>query len=162
MGTLAPFAAHIADAGGSLEGTTLESADFGFGVRELSAGISGSRNGANVEFIKRYDAGQRVHRNPIFYAGVLDADLTLIEGVWMLTERGERLTGGFRMQRGSKGSKAAAKRKAREPLFAGVEGTRKKVVVVPGSRKSPKLPRNRASRWIDRLALAPVGFGTTL
>jgi hypothetical protein len=121
MGKLAQFAAHISDAGGSFDGTTLESTDFGLGVTELSASISGSREGANVEFVKRYDAGQRVGRNPIFYAGVLNADLTLIDGIWTLTDRGQRLSGGFRMQRGSKGPKAAVKREAKEPVLAGVE-----------------------------------------
>ena len=40
MGTLAQFAAHITDAGGSFDGTTLESADFGLGVRELSGAMT--------------------------------------------------------------------------------------------------------------------------
>ena len=134
MGTLAQFAAHISDVGGSLEGTTLETVNFGAGHSELSAAISGARDGANVEFIKRYDAGQPVHRKPIFYAGVVNADLTQIDGIWTLQDHG-RYTGGFRMQRGSGGSKAAAKREAKEPVAVGAASGRKRVVIVPGKKK---------------------------
>jgi len=116
IGSLAQFAAHINDAAASFDGTTLETVNFGAGRKELTASISGSRDGANVEFIKRYDAGQRVHRQPIFYAGLLNADLTLIEGLWALSDRIGRVTGGFRMQRGSSGAKAAVKREAEEPV----------------------------------------------
>jgi hypothetical protein len=116
IGSLAQFAAHINDATGSIDGTTLETVNFGAGRKELTASISGSRDGANVEFIKRYDAGQRVHRQPIFYAGILNADLTLIEGLWALSDRIGRVTGGFRMQRGSSGAKVAVTREAKEPV----------------------------------------------
>jgi hypothetical protein len=114
-GTLAQFAAHITDAAGRLDGTTLESMRLGRGLVELSACIDGSRNGAVVQFIKRYDAGQRIHREPIFYAGELNADLTVIEGRWTLKELIFRMNGGFRMQRGSQGAKAAVTRKAKAP-----------------------------------------------
>lgn len=119
-GTLAQFAAHISDKGDSFDGTTLETARFTGKSREFTASISGSRDGATVEFIKRYDAGQRIHRNPIFYAGAINADLTQIDGIWALDDRG-RLTGGFRMQRGSKGPKAAVTREAKEPVLVGVK-----------------------------------------
>ena len=82
-----------------------------------------------MEFTKRYDAGERVHRSPIFYAGVLNADLTLIEGIWTLRDHDGRLTGGFRMQRGGKGPKAAVTREASEPVLAGVESRRRQVWV---------------------------------
>ena len=116
MGSLTQFAAHIQDQGASFEGTTLESADFGRGLRELTACITGARDGASVEFVKRYDAGQGVHREPIFYAGTIDADLTFIEGRWLLTEWIYRVTGGFRMKRGSQGAAAAVKRETRAPV----------------------------------------------
>lgn len=119
MGSLTQFAAHIKDVGGSFEGTTLESADIGQGLRELTACVTGSRDGANVEFIKRYDAGQSIHREPIFYAGTIDADLTFIEGRWLLTEWIYRLTGGFRMKRGSQGATAAVRRETRAPVTVG-------------------------------------------
>ena len=116
IGPPTQFAAHIQDHGASFEGTTLESADFGRGVQELAASITGDRDGANVEFVKRYDKGQGVHREPIFYAGVVDADLTLIEGRWLLTEWIYRVTGGFRMKRGSQGAAAAVRRETRVPV----------------------------------------------
>jgi hypothetical protein len=124
MGTLAQFAAHINDAGNSFEGTTLETTNFGLGPTELTASISGARDSGNVEFIKRYDAGQRVHRDPIFYAGIVNADLTQIDGIWTLQDRSGRLTGGFRMIRGSGGPKAAVKREAKEPVTVGAADRR--------------------------------------
>jgi hypothetical protein len=114
-GTLAQFAAHISDAGGSFDGTTLETANFGLGPRELTAVISGSRDAATVEFIKRYDTGQRIHRSPIFYAGAVNADLKQIQGIWTLKLLMGQLSGGFRMQRGSHGAKAAVTRRAKVP-----------------------------------------------
>ncbi len=73
----------------------------------------------------------------LIYAGLLNADLTQIDGIWT-TEDGGRLTGGFRMLRGSGGPKAAVTRAAREPIFAEAQKERKKVAVVPGSRKPKK------------------------
>ncbi len=116
MGSLAQFAAHIADVAGAVEGTTLETVNWGRGLTELTACINGSRDGAAVEFVKRYDAGLRAHRAPIFYAGVANADLTVIEGRWALKQLIFRATGGFRMQRGSQGAKTAVKREAKEPV----------------------------------------------
>mgnify|MGYP003576097050 CR=1 FL=1 len=116
MGKLTQFAAHITDSGDGFEGTTLESADIGWGVRELTACITGVREGAKVEFVKRYDAGQRVHREPIFYAGDVDAALTVIEGRWLLTEWIFRLNGGFRMKRGSQAAALVEKRETRAPV----------------------------------------------
>ncbi len=136
MGTLAQFAAHINDAGGGFEGTTLETVNFGRGGTELTATISGGRDGANVEFIKRYDAGQRVHRDPIFYAGLVNADLSQIDGIWTLQDRSGRLTGGFRMQRGSGGPKAAVQREAKEPVTVGAQDRRPTVA-------PPKRPPGR-------------------
>lgn len=148
MGVLTQFAAHLQDHGGRLDGTTLESADFGSGMRELTAQIWGSCDGTNVEFVKRYDAGQGVHGEPIFYAGVIDADQTVIDGQWTLTEWVYRLTGGFRMTRGTRGAAAAVKREAREPVLVGAGSRRKQVVVTPGTRRRPKPPKG-ASRWLD-------------
>ena len=133
MGTLAQFAAHISDAGNAFDGTTLESVNYGAGLKELTASISGARDSANVEFIKRYDAGQRIHRLPIFYAGILNADLTQIDGLWTLKELFFRMNGGFRMQRGSQGAKAAVTRKAKAPEPVG--GNKQPDRCGEGSRK---------------------------
>jgi hypothetical protein len=125
-GTLCQFAAHIKDAGGSFDGTTLEAANFGAGSQELTAVITGSREGAVVQFTKRYDAGQRVHREPIFYAGEINSDLTYIEGRWTLKELIFRMNGGFRMQRGSSGAKSAVMRSVEEKAPALVGAGRRK------------------------------------
>jgi hypothetical protein len=127
-GTLAQFAAHINDAGAAFDGTTLETAKFWSRSIELTASISGERTGAAVEFIKRYDPGQRVHRNPIFYAGALNADFTQIDGIWATEDHGH-LTGGFRMLRGGKGPKAAVKREAKEPALAEAENKWRQVPI---------------------------------
>jgi hypothetical protein len=116
MGMRTQFAAHIQDRGDSFDGTTLESTDFGHGLRELAASITGSRDGRSIEFTKRYDAGQSAHREPIFYAGTIDGDLSFIEGRWLLAEWIYRTTGGFRMKRGSQGAAAAVKRETRAPV----------------------------------------------
>jgi hypothetical protein len=118
LGPRTPFAAHISETGGSFDGTTLEPATFGIGQSELSACISGAREGATVGFTKRYDPAPGLHQQPIRYSGTANADLTVIEGDWILYDGGF-LRGGFRMRRGSPGAKAARKRKARVPVKVG-------------------------------------------
>jgi hypothetical protein len=100
-----PFTAHIIDQGGSLSGTTLEPATFGSpGLADLSADIRGARGALSVGFTKVYHAAPGVHREPIAYAGTVDAKLTTIEGDW-------RLPGGFSgrfvLQRASRGVAAS-------------------------------------------------------
>jgi hypothetical protein len=90
-----------------------------------------------VQFVKRYDGGQRVHRDPIFYAGDLNSDLTFIEGRWTLTQLVFRISGGFRMQRGSKGPRAAVTRKVEEkaPVLVGANTTDRPRVAEPLKRR---------------------------
>lgn len=105
-----PFSAHIADAAGSVSGTTLEPATFGApGLTELSADITGSRTGLMLAFIKIYHPAPGVHRNPIHYSGALDAKFTVIEGDWRFADG---FSGRFILTRASRGAKAAARRRA--------------------------------------------------
>jgi hypothetical protein len=78
-----PFTAHIIDSAGDLSGTTLEPNRFAAGApADLSASLTGSRGNGSVRFTKVYDAAPGLHRLPIHYSGSVDANFTLIDGVW--------------------------------------------------------------------------------
>lgn len=100
-----PFTAHIIEEGGSLSGTTLEPATFGSpGLAELSADIRGARGALSVQFTKVYHTAPGVHREPIAYAGTVDAKVTTIEGDWRLPSG---FSGRFVLQRASRGVAAS-------------------------------------------------------
>lgn len=102
-----PFSAHITEAGGSLTGSTLEPATFGAPfLAELSADISGGRDGQAVDFTKIYHPAPGVHRTPIAYSGTVDDKLTVIEGEWRFPDGW--WSGRFVMERASRGAKAEA------------------------------------------------------
>ncbi|MDP3738307.1 MAG: hypothetical protein Q8R02_13010 [Hyphomonadaceae bacterium] len=109
------FAAHVTDTGGSLSGTTLEPATFGAGLGDLSANITGARDGASVDFTKIYDPVPGVHQNPILYSGTVNSDLAVIDGGWVFRDHGT-WRGGFQMRRTSPRTKAAAKREATKTI----------------------------------------------
>jgi hypothetical protein len=102
-----PFTAHFIDTDGSLSGTTLEPATFGAGPGDLSAELAGVRGDLSVRFTKRYDPAPGVHRDPIFYDGVVDVKFTMIEGGWTLSSEHGRMTGRFVLVRVSRGVQAA-------------------------------------------------------
>jgi hypothetical protein len=105
-----PFTAHIIETAGSLTGTTLEPATFGLpGLAELSADITGAHGAQNVRFTKVYHSAQGVHRDPISYAGTVDAKLTSIEGDWRLPSG---FSGRFVLVRASRGVKAKRAKKS--------------------------------------------------
>ena len=105
-----PFTAHIIETGGSFTGTTLEPATFGSpGLTELSADIAGSRGDLSVRFTKVYHPSQGAHRDPIFYAGIVDEKLTRIEGDWRFASG---FAGRFMLVRASRGAQAAVKKQA--------------------------------------------------
>lgn len=104
-----PFSAHIVDSLGTMTGTTLEPNTFAHpGLIELSADINGSRGELSVQFSKLYHPAPGVHREPIFYAGTVDAHFTIIDGDWTFG-RGSPLIGSgrFVLVRVSRGAKAA-------------------------------------------------------
>jgi len=105
------FAAHVVETAGSLGGTTLENAP---GWGELSAVLTGARNGSDVTFTKVYDETKRLRASPIAYTGAADASLAVIEGEWVLLERNP-LRGGFIMRRLPQ-AKQSAKREMADTL----------------------------------------------
>ncbi len=103
------FAAYLIETGGGLEGTTLERI-LTLGGREMSATLIGVRSGTGVSFTKVYDQADEFGAAPISYSGTANADLTLIEGEWVIQDRGAlAMRGGFRMRR-VRGQKARARR----------------------------------------------------
>jgi len=100
-----PFSAHIIDSLGSITGTTLEPNTFAHpGLVELSAEISGQRGELTVQFNKLYHPAPGVHRHPIFYAGTVDANFTMIDGEWRFNNG---FSGRFVLVRVSRGAQAA-------------------------------------------------------
>jgi hypothetical protein len=103
------FAATLAESLGSLTGATLEPAPNWLApVAELSATLSGTRQGPEVTFSKVYDGQAQLGLVPIAYTGAANAELDVIEGDWSLI--GQNLTGGFVMRRVKSGKKAAARK----------------------------------------------------
>jgi hypothetical protein len=101
-----PFSAHLVDSLGTITGTTLEPNTFAHpGLIELSADINGSRGELSVRFTKLYHAAPGVHRDPIFYSGVIDPNFTMIDGEWRFADG---FSGRFVLVRVSRGATAAA------------------------------------------------------
>lgn len=146
------FAAHISETGGSFDGTTLEADIFDDLPGEISASIAGVRGSSDVSFTKRYDPHPHpdVHEFPIFYAGVVNSDLTVIEGDRSIPAYGH-WRGGFHMRRGSTGSKASITRKAKEPVLVSVKSRRGKSGSKPENRD-----KSRGSSWSDRATLGGI------
>lgn len=104
-GSPVPFSAHIIDSLGSITGTTLEPNTFAHpGLIELSADIAGTRGELSVRFNKLYHPAPGAHREPIFYAGTVDSNFTMIDGDWRLSNG---FSGRFVLVRVSRGAKAA-------------------------------------------------------
>lgn len=104
-GSPVPFSAHIIDSLGSITGTTLEPNTFAHpGLIELSADILGTRGELSVRFNKLYHPAPGVHLDPIFYAGTVDSNFTMIDGDWRFANG---FSGRFVLVRVSRGAKAA-------------------------------------------------------
>jgi hypothetical protein len=100
-----PFSAHLIDSLGTISGTTLEPNTFAHpGLIELSADISGARGELSVRFTKIYHPAPGVHRDPIFYSGVVDPNFTMIDGDWRFADG---FSGRFVLVRVSRGAALA-------------------------------------------------------
>lgn len=78
------FVATLIESGSHLSGTTFESAVGQAGAPlTLNAMIEGTRAGASVAFIKRYD-GSGGWYHGVGYEGVLNSERTEIEGRWSI------------------------------------------------------------------------------
>ena len=76
------FAALLDDAAGALWGSTLEERKLAGDGAEVSAQLTGARDGYDVELRKAYDVGQGMHEDVIVYRGTLSDDCNVIEGQW--------------------------------------------------------------------------------
>lgn len=117
-------------AGGALSGTISEPNSIGMSSRELSAFLSGQREGRAVSFAKTYDgASDAAHR--VEYSGELSEDGRRIAGHWIV----EYMTGPFEMTReilDEQAEEDEMKAEIKEPLAeptlsAGVEPGRKEL-----------------------------------
>lgn len=103
------FSAHLAEAAGALDGTTLELVDLGAGDIELSANLAGARAGATVTFTKVYHPKPNFRFDPIQYVGACNDTFTRIEGIWRIPPHH---SGRFVMHRASFGAKAEVRQTA--------------------------------------------------
>ncbi len=102
-----PFTAHFIDTNGDLTGSTLEPNRFANpDLLELSASLTGARGDLSVRFTKLYNPAPGVHRQPIFYTGVVDASFTMIDGEWSFAPE-YAMSGRFVLVRVSRGETAA-------------------------------------------------------
>jgi hypothetical protein len=82
-GTSVSFVATLIQSGGSVTGSTHEPSILG--GRTASAMLAGSRHAGSVTFVKTYDGGGSIYRNPVHYDGRLNGDATEIEGRWTIS-----------------------------------------------------------------------------
>lgn len=113
-GNPTPFSAHLVDTAGEIEGTTLEPNTWApGGPEELSATLTGQRGDLSVRFIKLYTPAAGVHHLPIFYSGLVDPGLTMIDGDWRFEAQGQP-SGRFVLVRVSRGAQAKSVERAVE------------------------------------------------
>jgi hypothetical protein len=93
-GPTTPFVARIEEEAGSLTGTIMEPNTVGLSSDELEAVLTGTREGAAVDFTKTYD-GSSDAAHAVDYVGRLAEDGNMVTGVWSLGE----LDGSFEMRR---------------------------------------------------------------
>ena len=82
-----PFVATLLESGRFVTGTTHEIASRGRAVGQtLYALVDGTRNGANLCFVKQYShSGENSgYEMPVQYEGLLSADGSEVEGQWMI------------------------------------------------------------------------------
>ena len=78
------FGATLIEVGSTITGSTHEPGIFPTGVADmLYATLLGSREGAEIAFVKTYD-GRGGWSHSVHYTGTLTEDHTEIEGTWML------------------------------------------------------------------------------
>lgn len=80
------FNAQITESGGAFVGVTQEPNEFlQDAVSVLHGEIEGHREGSAVTFTKFYNHGHDATRHSIRYEGTVDANLTQIEGRWIVS-----------------------------------------------------------------------------
>jgi hypothetical protein len=82
--TPVPMSVDLSDENGQLSGRTTEPNTFGDpSASQLFADVSGSRSGARIQFVKRYDGTGGQHHS-VQYSGTIDALGSQISGTWSL------------------------------------------------------------------------------
>lgn len=116
-----PFNAVLTEVDGGMTGETVEPNTFSSEPSyELFASLAGRREGGLVSFIKTYEpapmAGHEVR-----YEGVVNPELTRIEGEWTTVETGGGWSGPFVMSRSHFGDEAARARAVAEETIDAAE-----------------------------------------
>lgn len=106
------FAALLDDAAGALSGSTLEERKLAGDGVEVSAQLTGGRDGYDIELRKAYDADQGMHADTIVYRGSLSDDFNVIEGSWHFLAT-PSWTGYFIMRRSTKLRRRRLRRRSR-------------------------------------------------
>jgi hypothetical protein len=145
LGPTTPFLARIVDEDGRLSGDIVEPNTVGATSEQLQSFLSGTRQGASIDFVKAYD-GSSDAAHAVDYVGRMSGDGMSITGVWSLAD----LDGPFEMFREAVWEEVTGVEAVVEPLSAGkLAGTPTNFVrpeLVEGSASS--LPAEREEkRW---------------
>jgi hypothetical protein len=101
------FLATVIETDGTLAGNVTEPCPLpGCSSSTHSASIAGHRSGSTVSFVKRYEPNGCGY-DTVFYEGVVNAEVTEIDGRWRLTTS-PPLSGTFLMVRSTKPAQAIA------------------------------------------------------
>lgn len=115
LGPTTPFLARIVDEGGKLSGDILEPNTIGSSSEQLQSFISGTRQGAAVDWVKAYD-GASDAAHAVDYVGWLSGDGMSVTGVWSLAD----LDGPFEMHREAVWDEARGEEASMAPLHTSV------------------------------------------
>ena len=111
LGPTTPFLARIEDHDGKLSGDIMEPNTVGPSSEQLQSFLSGTREGASVDFVKAYD-GASDAAHAVDYVGCLSGDGMMITGVWSLAV----LDGSFEMYREAVWEQVTGEEVVVEPL----------------------------------------------
>lgn len=105
------FVAWFDDTNGVLRGSAVEPNTFGpIEHDELTADLTGSRDGTAISFAKIYTPDTDVVQPPVHYSGDANHDFTQVRGVWRFA-RNKDWTGQFALIRLAGGINEAVARK---------------------------------------------------
>lgn len=108
-----PFVATLLQIGESLSGTIDEPrSDGGPSDQRMVAKVDGTRNGAMLNFTKRYDGTNASYDRPVLYEGNVNADATEIDGRWTI----ERYSSGRFLMTRAGARREAVTRKLLAPI----------------------------------------------
>ena len=110
------FTAWFDETAGLLTGSILEPNTISdLDIDDLAADIAGTREGADITFVKTYGTGQGVHSHPISYSGLADGDFRRVRGEWMFPDPSYG-RGPFELARSSRGISEGILREVLAPV----------------------------------------------